>query len=123
MPSVEFIVGAVAFNPIVGYQYLWDRVRGEEDPYIIRRELLQSSIAMARDQPFHGFGLGSWPSAYKPYAIIDTGAAANHAHNEWAQWAAEGGVPACALMFGLLLLCAPSAVRSVWGLGVIAVFA
>jgi O-antigen ligase len=119
---VEFTVVAAAFTAIVGYQYLWDRLSGQKDPYMIRREFLQSSIAMARDQPFHGFGLGSWPSAYKPYAIIDTGATANHAHNEWAQWAAEGGVPAFALMFGLLLFCAPSAVRSIWGLGIIAVF-
>lgn len=119
---VEFAVVAVVFTVIAGYQYLWDRLSGQEESYTVRREFLQSSLAMARDQPLHGFGLGSWPSAYKPYALIDTGRVANHAHNEWAQWAAEGGLPAFALMFGLLLLCAPSAVRTVWGLGVLAVF-
>jgi O-antigen ligase len=120
---VEFAVLAAAFTAIVGYQYLWDRLSGQQDPYAVRREFVESSIAMVRAQPLHGFGLGTWPSAYKPYAIIDTGAVANHAHNEWVQWAAEGGLPAFALMLALLLFCLPSALRSVWGLGVIAVFA
>ena len=34
------------------------------------------------------------------YAIVDIGAYANQAHNDWLQWTAEGGIP-----FGLLTLC------------------
>lgn len=119
---VTFAVVAAAFTTILGYQYLWDRLSKDKDPYLVRREFLESSIAMIRAQPLHGFGLGAWANAYKQFAIIDTGAVANHAHNEWAQWAAEGGLPAFAAMLALLLFCVPSAIRSVWGLGIVAVF-
>ncbi|MBZ5724626.1 MAG: O-antigen ligase family protein [Acidobacteriia bacterium] len=118
----RFAVLAAAFTLIVGYQYFWQRFSEDQDPYNIRREFVASSLAMVRAQPLHGFGFGTWPSAYKPFAIIDTGMVANHAHNEWAQWAAEGGLPALALMLALLGCCLPAAVRSIWGLGVIAVF-
>jgi hypothetical protein len=67
--------------------------------------------------------LGAWPAAYPQFAIIDTGETANHAHNEWAQWAAEGGVPALAFMLGLLLWTVRPVVRSIWGIGILAVFA
>jgi hypothetical protein len=119
---VTFAVLAAAFTLIVGFQNLWTRFSHDKDPYLIRREFVESSIAMVRAQPLHGFGLGTWPSAYRPFAIIDTGAVANHAHNEWVQWAAEGGLPACALMLAVFVVCLPAAVQSVWGLGIIAVF-
>ncbi len=77
---------------IVGPQFLWDRL-GQTDPFAVRREFLESTVAMFRAQPLHGFGLGAWRFAYLQFALIDTGQLANHAHNEWAQWAAEGGVP------------------------------
>jgi tetratricopeptide (TPR) repeat protein len=119
---ITFALLASAFTLIVGYQYLWDRFSNDPDPYGIRREFVESSLAMVHAQPLHGFGLGAWPAAYRQFAIIDTGLLANHAHNEWAQWAAEGGLPAFALMLAVLGLCLPAAVRSVWGIGVIAVF-
>jgi O-antigen ligase len=118
---VTFVVAASAFSLIVGYQFLWDRFN-QKDPYAVRREFVESSLAMVRAQPLHGYGFGTWPSAYKPFAIIDIGAIANHAHNEWAQWAAEGGLPALVLMLAVFVFCLPSALRSVWGLGVVAVF-
>jgi len=119
---VTFAVLAAAFTMILGYQYLWDRLSSDKDRYLVRREFLESSLAMVRAQPLHGFGLGTWASAYPQFAVIDTGAVANHAHNEWVQWAAEGGLPAFTAMLALLLFSAPAATRSIWGLGVVAVF-
>ena len=119
---VTFAVVASAFSVILGYQLVWDRFLNDPDPLLIRREFVQSSLAMVRAQPLHGFGLGAWPSAYKAFAIIDTGAVPNHAHNEWIQWAAEGGLPLFAVMAAILALCLPAALRSVWGLGIVAVF-
>jgi hypothetical protein len=113
---------AAVFSGILGYQVLWDRLRDERDPYAVRRELVQASVAMVRAESLHGFGLGAWPSAYRAFATIDTGVVANHAHNEWMQWAAEGGLPVVGLMAGIFALCLPAAVRSVWGTGVVAVF-
>ncbi len=105
---------------VVGPQFLWDRL-GQTDPFAVRREFLESTIAMFRARPLHGFGLGAWPFAYPQFALIDTGQFANHAHNEWAQWAAEGGVPALAAMLALPVWLAPRALRSVWAIGLIAV--
>lgn len=117
-----FAVLVSAFSLIVGYQYLWQRFTGERDPLEFRREFVQSSMAMVRDQPLHGLGLGTWPAAYRQYALLDTGLAVEHAHNEWVQWAAEGGLPALVLMLALAAISLPSALRSIWGLGVPAVF-
>jgi O-antigen ligase len=116
-----FAVLVPAFTLIAGYQYVWERF-SDQDPFEFRREFVQSSAAMVRAEPLHGFGLGAWPSAYRQYAVIDTGLPANHAHNEWVQWAAEGGLPAAGLMLAAVALCAAGAVRSIWGLGILAVF-
>ena len=38
--------------------------------------------------------MGTWPEAYPGYARFDDGSFVNQAHNDWVQWAAEGGLPA-----------------------------
>jgi O-antigen ligase len=108
---------AAIFTAVVGWQIVWGRFF-QPDPYVGRRELLLSSIAMVRDRPLTGFGLGAWPTAYPAYALVDTGQFANHAHNDWAEWAAEGGLPLFLLMLSLALWSLRPALRSVWGLGV-----
>jgi O-antigen ligase len=116
-----FAALATLFIAVVGYQYLWDRFVHDTDPYLVRREFLASTLAMIRAQPLHGFGLGTWTSAYPQFALIDVGKLANHAHNEWAQWAAEGGLPVFAAMLALFLWTLRAAVVSRWGIGLIAV--
>ncbi len=92
------------------------------DPFVNRREMLQSAIAMARDQPWTGFGLGTFPTVYPAYAIFDLGYYVNHAHNDWAEWAAEGGLPFLILLAALAAATIPAAIRSGWGLGLLAVY-
>lgn len=120
--SMVFVVLVPAFTLIVGYQYVWQRLSGDKNPFEFRREFVESSVAMVRAEPLHGFGLGTWPSAYRQYAVIDAGSPANHSHNEWVQWAAEGGLPALGLMLAAAALCVPGSIRSIWGLGVLAGF-
>jgi O-antigen ligase len=62
---------------------------------------------------------GSTPT----YALYDDGTFVNQAHNDWAEWAVDGGLPLF-LMFGAIavLLLRP-AFRSVWGIGLISVLA
>jgi O-antigen ligase len=119
---IGFATLVLTFTFIVGYQYVSDRFRDGGDPFEFRREFVESSVAMLKAAPLHGFGFGTWPAAYRQYALIDAGAPVNHSHNEWIQWSAEGGLPALGLMLAILVLCAPDAVRSIWGLGVLAVF-
>jgi hypothetical protein len=69
-----------------------------------------------------GVGLGNWPAAYPAYAIFDGGYFANQAHNDWAQWAVEGGLPFLLFIFSIALWSAPKAFRTGWGVGVVVVF-
>lgn len=116
--TVALFVGS--FSLIVGPKVVWDRLR-EPDPYEGRREFLVSSVAMFRQRPWSGFGLGTWPTVYPQYAIIDPGVWANQAHNDWAQWAAEGGLPFLLLLLSVAAWAAPRALRSPWAMGVLLV--
>ena len=46
----------------------------------------------------------------------------NQAHNDWAQWAVEGGVPFLAILLSLVAMAIPAALRSVWGIGLLSVW-
>jgi O-antigen ligase len=77
---------------------------------------------MTRDRPVAGFGLGTWSTAYPAYARFDDGSFVNQAHNDWVQWAAEGGLPFAVLMAAAVAFLARPAFDSLWGLGLMAVF-
>jgi O-antigen ligase len=106
---------------VTGWETTWQRLQ-EANPYSLRADLLRSSIAMTRDRPLTGFGLGAWSSAYPGYARFDDGSFVNQAHNDWAQWAAEGGIPFLALMLAVVAMLVRPALASLWGLGLMAVF-
>ena len=118
---VQMAVLFVAFTAVVGWQSVWQRF-WEPDPFGTRREFAVSSLHMISDHPWFGVGLGTWPTIYPRYAIIDIGAFANQAHSDWLEWTAEGGIPLGLLMLSLGIWCLGPAFRSIWGLGVIAVF-
>ena len=112
----------LAVSMIVGWQVTWEKFR-QPQPLHIRQELLRSSIAMIADRPWTGYGLGSWPTVYPAYARFDNGQVANRAHNDWAEWAAEGGLPFFALLVSIAAWSVRRAITSIWGIGVIVVFA
>ncbi len=112
---------ACALIAVVGWQTIWQRLQ-EPHPYSLRADLNRSSLAMVRDRPVGGFGLGTWSAAYPKYALYDDGTFVNQAHDDWAQWAVEGGVPLFLAMLSLVAMLAPGAVRSLWGIGLMAVF-
>ena len=109
------------FGSVVGWESVWNRF-WEPDPMQMRRQLDISSLHMTAAHPWFGVGLGAWPTVYPRYAIVDFGVFANQAHNDWLQWTAEGGIPFGIVMATLFLWCLRPAFRSVWGIGVIAVF-
>ena len=118
---VTFSVIAVLFAAVAGWQTLRQRLQ-EPDPYAPRHEWLLSSLAMLHDRPAMGFGLGNWPRAYPHYALVDDGSYVNEAHNDWVQWAVEGGVPFFAVLLSLAVMAVPAALRSVWGIGLLSVW-
>ncbi|HXM42682.1 MAG TPA: O-antigen ligase family protein [Bryobacteraceae bacterium] len=116
-----FAVIAVFFVAIAGWQALRQRLR-EPDPLAGRRELVASSLAMLHDRPAMGFGLGNWARAYPQYALFDDGTYVNQAHNDWLQWAVEGGVPFFLMLLSLAAMAAPAAVHSIWGIGLLSLW-
>lgn len=115
-------LGAVAvFTTVAGPETVWRRLQ-EPNPYGLRWQLVQSSAEMVRERPWTGFGLGTWPTAYPGYARYDDGTFVNQAHNDWAQGAVEGGVPFLLLMLAVAAWCVRPALRSLWGIGMLAVF-
>src|ERR1035441_10457121 len=78
-----------AFTAVVGWEHVRDRLLAP-DPLAVRREFAISSLHMIAAHPWAGVGLGTWPTAYPRYAIVDTGLWANQAHRDWLQWMAEG---------------------------------
>jgi O-antigen ligase len=112
---------AAVVTLLAGWEALWGRFH-DPDPLKYRREMLASAVSMARDRPWTGFGLGSFESAYPGHALFDTGLSVAHAHNDWAEWAAEGGLPLFLLMAWVAVWAAREVRHAPWGLGVVAVF-
>jgi hypothetical protein len=116
-----FVVLALvaAFAAIAGWDTLWLRFHWGDDA---RLRYARASLAMIQAAPWHGAGLGCWPTAYPMYATVDDGLVANQAHSDWLQWAAEGGLPFAVLLLSLAAALSARALRSPWAIGIPAVF-
>lgn len=112
---------SAAFTAAAGWENIWSRFEDSES-YQVRSKLLASTVAMIRARPWSGFGLGTWRVAYPAYATFDSGLTANQAHNDWAEWMAEGGAGFVLLPLAVACWSAARAVRHPWALGVAAVF-
>jgi hypothetical protein len=119
--ALRVLALSVVFTLVVGWGAIWRRF-SISDPYSGRRELAISSLHMAADRPWLGFGLGTWPTVYPKYASFDAGLFTNRAHCDWLEWTAEGGFPFGILIATLLVWSVRPAFHTVWGLGVVAVF-
>ncbi|HTM52140.1 MAG TPA: O-antigen ligase family protein [Bryobacteraceae bacterium] len=113
---------AILFTTIAGWDLLSTRLHRDES-FDVRRDFLAASLAMIRDRPRMGSGLGTWSSVYPGYAVHDNGLLANQAHSDWAQWTAEGGVPFLLCMLSIAVISLRRALRAPWAIGVVAVFA
>lgn len=112
---------ALVFTMVTGFHEVWSRFQ-QSNPYALRSKLTQSTLHMIAARPAMGFGLGTWQTVYPEFATFDNSLFANEAHDDWAQWTAEGGI-----LFGLALAAvaigaAIMAWRTIWGLGVVFVF-
>jgi len=113
---------AIAFTLTVGWQHVVQRFH-DSDPYQVRREFLAAAVDMAKQRPAMGYGLGTFPEVYQRYAIRDFPFYANHAHNDWAEFAADGGIPFLLLVLIPFAAAIPAALRHAWGIGLIAIMA
>ncbi len=111
---------AVVFTLVVGWDRVWLRFH-QQDPYLIRREYLIAAVDMAKQRPLMGYGLDTFPAVYQRYAIRDFPFYANHAHNDWAEFAADGGIPFLLLVLIPFAAAIPAAFRHPWALGIVVV--
>lgn len=111
---------AAVFTLAVGWERVWVRFQ-QNDPYLVRKEFMLAAADMALHRPLIGYGLGTFPEVYQRYAIKDFPFLANHTHNDWAEFAADGGFPFLLLIFIPFVVMVPEAIRNPWGLGLIAI--
>jgi O-antigen ligase len=116
--SVLALAGLIlVFGFVVGWGSLYERLQAP-DPYAGRREVAAATVQMIKAKPWRGFGLGTWTRVYPAYAQKDFGVFINAAHNDWLQWAADGGVPVVACLFALFLGSCAVVRKAPWALGV-----
>jgi O-antigen ligase len=118
----SFALFAVLFTVVVGYSFILHRFN-DKDPYAARRGLLMGSIEMIKARPFFGFGMGNFENAYPGYEVFDFSLLVAHPHNDWAEWTAEGGIPFLVIMLSVAIWAVPKALRTLWGIGLLATFA
>lgn len=111
---------AIAATLVLGWDALEPKL-SDTDPMRYRREMLLSALQMVKDKPLFGHGLGTFPGVYPAYALFDSGYFVNHAHNDWAEWASEGGVPFLGLLLGFGACTLPGSIRLPWAIGLPAV--
>lgn len=110
---------SLGFTYVAGFQHVVEKLRAPDQ--LANRSLLnKSSIAMIEARPLTGWGLGSYVPVYRMFALYDDGTWVNQAHNDYLEWAAEGGIPYACIMLVLIVWTFRPAVRAIWGIGVLA---
>jgi O-antigen ligase len=116
-----FAAGVMALAVLAGGEVLIGRLQ-ESDPFRDRSEIFAASLHMIEARPWSGYGPGNFATAYPEFAQFDPGAVVEHAHNDWLEWATEGGWPYAAAWMLLAMTTLRPALRSIWGIGVPALF-
>jgi O-antigen ligase len=119
--ALGLVAATILFAAVPGIGNLAGRMTAS-DPYQGRREIAHSTLAMVANRPWTGFGLGTFTNVYPAYAVFDTGQSVEHAHNDWLEWAAEGGIPYAAVWICLAIWSVRPAIRTVWGIGILGCF-
>jgi O-antigen ligase len=118
---VWFAAAALGAIAVIGAGSLLTRFK-DSDPMLYRREIFGSTFALIAHHPWAGYGLGTFPLIYPEFATFDSGAVVDHAHNDWLEWAAEGGLPLALVWAAFALRLSRPAIGSIWGMGVVSVF-
>jgi len=119
--AAQFVIWSMLLATATGAGTLAGRF-AEKDPWRYRREIAASTLELIGDHPWRGYGLGTYAYVYPAYATFDLGAVVEHAHNQWLEWATEGGMPLALAWLTLAAGVSVRAVRSIWGIGILSVF-
>jgi O-antigen ligase len=103
-----------------GWQELASRIASP--PRDLRAFFAASTIDMVKTKPVAGYGLGTWDTVYPAFARVDPRMFVEHAHDDWLEWAAEGGIPFALAMLLLAGFALRYSVREPWCFGIFAAF-
>ena len=122
----NFLIGAAAavvlsglFVYAAGFNTVISKLQ-QTDQLAVRRHINESSLNMLAVHPITGWGLDTYVPVYRMFALYDDGSYVNRAHNDWLQFAVEGGIPFALLFATMVAWSIRPAVRSGWGIGLIA---
>lgn len=119
--GLALLVLVTSFTFVVGADAIWNRFR-EANPYSVRAQLARSTIQMIEAHAWAGSGLGTWRIVYPQFATFDLAVVANEAHNDWLQWASDGGIPFVLILLFFAVWVSRLAWKHLWGIGVPAFF-
>ena len=114
-PEVLLLTACAVIAMIAGWQRFI-----EPDLFKSRYEFFVAWVRMVSEHPWLGSGLGTWPYEYPAYAITSLRVFVNAAHDDWAQWAVEGGIGFPLLILSILFWSAGRSSRFPWSLGLVA---
>ena len=110
---------SMVFIYAAGFETLITKLQ-QNDVLAVRRNIDRSSFAMIQERPLAGWGLDTYVPVYRMFARYDDGTFVNRAHNDWLEWACDGGVFFSGVMLLVLIWSIRPAIRSGWGIGLIA---
>ncbi|MDZ7638012.1 MAG: O-antigen ligase family protein [Bryobacterales bacterium] len=83
-----------------------------------RLEYWHASLKMIAERPLLGWGFGTWPEVYLQFLTRDSGLVVNHAHSDWLEYTAEGGILVPIALATLFARSLWLSLRYPWALGV-----
>lgn len=101
---VAYLCSALLLHSSVAERPLQLAALAQDASTNARLMMWQSTIKMALAHPFSGTGWGTFAGYYPAYRLpLENTTSGVSAHNDYLQLAAEGGVPAMLLQFGVIL--------------------
>ena len=88
------LFGAILlYASLIGVEYPLERFKFFDRDFEARSRYTQKTMNIFRDYPLTGIGLGNFTHVYPKYqAAEDKKTFIQHAHNDWAEFLAEGGI-------------------------------
>ena len=92
--AASAVTGAMAFTIWLVAQPLFDRLDSITDSATVaaRTGIWSDTLRLATDFPVFGSGFGTLAEVYPRYQTVHAGLRVDHAHNDWVQLLAEGGL-------------------------------
>ena len=114
-PSRRIVVTLVFIAISIGLLYSWlssdflakrlqSALQHPEASYGERRNMASDALVIMRHFPSTGTGLGSFSTVYPQYQSFVTDQQVEHAHNDYAEFLAETGIPGAVILVAALAL-------------------